>query len=252
MNIKSYILDTFTDNIVEYGNDYAILRPNNTYSDINIIKYNVRCLGYTKKYRPLERYLYNMKTNGIIGMLFRVKCVKYKIGKLLYQLYPTKLKNLTFNFSSLSLSGDVVVEYVNKSEPHKEGYTYIRRLQYFLHGCPQDDSSYIWENVDFVFDSKFKQTFEVFDEKVFEYTSDWIDDIRPYSPINIVGSWTESLSFNMLKNLLDYFMNGRIKTYNGFDVNIKFNFPPGEEKDVKQHIDVEVELPVEGNINVVW
>jgi hypothetical protein len=187
--------------------------------------------------------------------IFRVTCKKYIDPKILFDILPVRARNVTFRISCLCIEGDLDVELRNTGEDGKEGRKTISRLQYMLHGCPEDPNEYEWRVVEGSATLKDNSAVQDFwENQTGAYLSRLFHrppDVAVGQRVRVTGRFRTGGLGNLFWTLLQIFSTGTVTLRNGFDVTVHYDWL-GERKQVKRHIDVRATVPVEGSISVAW
>jgi hypothetical protein len=187
--------------------------------------------------------------------IFRVTCKKYIDPKILFDILPVRARNVTFRVSCLCIEGDLDVELRNTGEDGKEGRKTISRLQYMLHGCPEDPNEYKWRTVEgsaTLKDNSATQDF--WEDRTGAYLSRLSHrppDVAVGQRVRVTGRFrTQSLG-DLFWTLIQIFRTGTVTLRNGFDVTVHYDWL-GERRQVTRRVNVRATVPVEGSISVTW
>jgi len=185
--------------------------------------------------------------------LFRKMCTKYIDPKIIFQLFPYKLRNVTLHWWGLYFEGDIVNRFINKGEDGQKGTA----VQWRWRACPSDYSSYSWEviedSADILSNWIHKLTEDNTGETLIGKLSQSITNKLPNGRyVDISAHWkTDEWSSSIFWQVVRYLTTGTLSTTSGFDVTVKYNWL-GKTVTKSYHVNARIALPVEGNINWDW
>ena len=153
-----------------------------------------------------------------------------------YDMLPVKIRNLTLHVWGLWLEGDIISDFENRS---KEGEKCVGEDCEPVSGSADllGEFYHLWRSTELA--------------KTLDEMRDMISRTRPLTVTDVsthfeVRGWGE-----VIWDLIHLLLTGRIETYDGYDVTVSYTWL-GEERTVKRHFDLTVDLPVEGDIRYVW
>jgi len=153
-----------------------------------------------------------------------------------FDMTPLKITNLKFHVWGLWLEGEVVSRFDNRSEEGQK--------------CVDEECEPVSGSADLL--GEFYHLMKSLDlDKVLDEMRDTIRRTFPKTWIDIetrfeVRGWGE-----VIWDLINLLVTGKIRTYDGIDVTVKYIWRD-ETRTVKKHFDIEVWLPVEGDISWEW
>jgi len=186
---------------------------------------------------------------GITG-IFRRTCVKFINPRIYYWVSPVRVRNITCHLLSGRLTGEIVNRLNNwpESEDGKEGHYTTWRWR----SCPTDESAYDWHVVDgssSIFGDWSHLSIEDETSSKIVSVSQIVKEKVPHGNyVDVLSSFETTGLLNIIESLLRIFIRGSVKTRNGFDVAVKWNWK-GQTQVANHHIDAKVVLPVQGNVN---
>ena len=245
--------------IVDEGPDYIVIKPpkrtgfihnyrekiisvtdittGEVFYDINHINKQLKNITYSRPY-----------------FFWTYECVKYKLKSLIHSINPLCLKNVEIDLLEGRISSDISLRAKNLSEYFK-GVTYQNILWHILFGCPEGCDAYIWAKKKLSILSKwFHQIYEKISmTKIGQYMINSFKKIK-FGELDINASWNYQVHnvpslVDFMKNLVRYLTSNQLRTYNGFDVKIRYTL--GDRTfEVRKHINIEATLPAEGEVKI--
>lgn len=158
-----------------------------------------------------------------------------------YDILPFKIRDLTLHVWGLWLEGNIVNNFSNKSQEGQKVTT---------ENGKEIEREKVEGSADLI--GEFLQKMRSIDlNKSMDEIRDKIDKNRPLTAIDIASHFEVKGWGDVLWSLINLLITGKVKTYDGFDITVKYPWL-GEERINSKHIDQTIELPLEGNIRWVW
>ena len=191
------------------------------------------------------------RTQGLLGLLKKL-CTSYKNPKISFEVRPRKVRNVVFHVFSLKFDGDVVCEFVNRSEEGEEGSCAVWIWQH----CPPEGSPEYtdWKKVAGSADLVPSWAHNFVEDKtsaLLGKIDKALGKVYKGRSVEVTGAWKTKGLWDLAWTILSILVRGSVITRNGFDVTVKYTWL-GKTQTISRHIDAKVELPIEGNIRWSW
>ena len=195
--------------------------------------------GREKTLSTFER----IQRHGFIVGFLKKTCTKYIDPNIQFKIYPTRFKKVTFHILSFKLEGTIEVKLDNNSTEGKEGKAEVWRWE----NCPTDNSAYTWTVVKGSADIASSWSHDFFESesgaKIGSESSQTSKVVKGES-VSVSASWSTTEPADVFNNLLSVFIGGVVKTSNGFDVTISYEWKGATQTKV-YHVNTVVLLPVD-------